>query len=181
MCDAVSHAHERQVIHRDLKPSNILIRVTGEPSLVDFGIAKLLDPVTQGDPTLLSIQFTSFTPGYASPEHVIGDSVSDASDVYSLGVLLYCILAGALPAFEANQERHPPAQVLALQGTGGTAVAEARATTVEELTRMLEGTLGDILMKACQINPEGRYQSVAELAQALEGYLDSTVRSGTDE
>ncbi len=172
VCDAVVHAHARQVIHRDLKPSNILVRSTGEPSLVDFGIAKLLDPVTQGDPTL-SLQAAAYTPGYASPEHVVGDSVSAASDVYSLGVLLYVVLAGAEPSLKRSLDRQSPAEVLQLKGEKATALAAARAATVDDLLDTFEGRLGDVLLKACQMRPERRYQTVGELVQALESYLDS--------
>ena len=89
----MSHAHENHVIHRDLKPSNILVRETGDPALLDFGIAKLMDPVTMGAATL-TIEMRAFTPEYASPEQMMGAPVSAASDVYSLGVLLYRVLTG---------------------------------------------------------------------------------------
>jgi len=117
------------------------------------------------------------------PFHLVrtGPSTWPKCAVFSLGVLLYDILAGALPSLKAHQELQSPAVVLALRGPEGTAVAEARATTLEDLTRMLEETLGDILSRACRIDPARRYQSVRELAQALEDYLESTVNAGADE
>ena len=172
VCEAVTHAHEKQVIHRDLKPSNILVRASGEPALLDFGIAKLLDPVELGEPSTLSIGLPAFTPGYASPEHEFGEPVSRASDVYSLGVLLYRLLAGAVPRVDSRSERPPPADVFESQAADRETVAAARATTLDELSEQLGGTLSAILTKASRTDSVQRYQTVSELAEALERYLD---------
>ncbi len=98
ICAAVHYAHQRLVVHRDLKPSNILVDASGEPRLLDFGIAKLLDP--EALPVTVETTRTGLrpmTPGYASPEQVRGEAITTASDVFSLGVLLYELLTGRPP------------------------------------------------------------------------------------
>ncbi|MCZ2156566.1 MAG: serine/threonine protein kinase [Bryobacterales bacterium] len=97
ICEAVEYAHERLIVHRDLKASNILVDKTGQPKLLDFGIAKVLAPDEAGQLTLTQTGMRQFTPDYASPEQIRGDQVTTATDVYSLGVLLYEMLTGRRP------------------------------------------------------------------------------------
>ena len=96
MCEAVHYAHQNLVVHRDLKPGNILVSADGSPKLLDFGIAKLLDAATRAEDPVATLS-PVLTPDYASPEQVRGQTVTTATDVYSLGVVLYELLAGRRP------------------------------------------------------------------------------------
>lgn len=164
---AVTHAHEHQIIHRDLKPSNILVRASAEPSLLDFGIAKLLDPIHMGEPTTLTRDVRAFTPEYASPEQIEGEAVSPASDVYSLGAVGYRLFAGSPPGIGRFAAPCRPREVFESHGDRMQEVAAARATTVNELTRVLQGDLGRVLLRACDPHIARRYQSVDDLSGAL--------------
>ena len=95
MCDAVAYAHQHLVIHRDLKPSNILVTTDGKVKLLDFGIAKLLG--AQADDDVTQTRFSAMTPEFAAPEQIRSAAISTATDVYSLGVLLYLLLTGERP------------------------------------------------------------------------------------
>ncbi|MEM7307706.1 MAG: serine/threonine-protein kinase [Planctomycetota bacterium] len=177
VCAAVQHAHERGVIHRDLKPNNILVRADGTPRLLDFGIARPRDDdATPGGP-LTRTGHRLFTPEYASPEQVRGDEVTEATDVFALGVLLYRLLAdagpwgagGALHELERDileRDPVPPSR----RGTG-----TAR--------RRLAGDLDTITLKCLAKRPAERYASVAHLAEDLErhlaGYPIRARRTGT--
>ena len=112
VCDAVHYAHQNLVLHRDLKPANILVSADGTPHLLDFGIAKLLDPTGGPAKDVTATEFRALTPRYASPEQVTGAPLTTASDVYSLGVLLYELLAG-VPPYEIRT-RSPEELVLVI-------------------------------------------------------------------
>ena len=161
VCDAVDYAHRRLVVHRDLKPSNVLVTEAGEVKLLDFGIAKILSE----DEARTETGIRLLTPDYASPEQIRGEPVTTASDVYSLGVMLYRLLSGKSPyrasgsglAVAVALEREAPVKPSATAGS----VA---------LKQELAGDLDTIVMKALEPDPARRYASAAELAGDLLRY-----------
>lgn len=159
VCSAVAHLHRNLVVHRDLKPANILVTQDGEPKLLDFGIAKILDLAE--DPTLTS--FRMLTPHYASPEQVTGGRISTAVDIYSLGVVLYFLLTGR-PVHDF-EDRSPE--------------AITRVITSREVTRPsrwvpeLKGDLESVLLKALRKDPHERYATVDQFADDIKAYLES--------
>ena len=187
VCTAVSYAHQNLVVHRDLKPANIRVTPEGEPKLLDFGIAKLLDPegtTARLDPTV-TMQ-GAMTPEYASPEQIKGEPITTASDVYSLGVLLFELLTGQRP-FAHLQSRRPdelaraiceeePPRLSTVTGRTAQAAAAAIPTTTPTLAthqrpatlrRQLEGDLDNIVAKALRKEPARRYASVAAFSEDL--------------
>ena len=184
-CRAVDHAHRNLIVHRDLKPSNVLVDREGAVKLLDFGIAKLLDADQEVELTRSSLRLG--TPGYASPEQILGQPITTASDVYSLGVLLYRLLTGSRPyrfgttaplrEIEAAivGEKAPPASAAAARAGAtveGIAAAAARGERPESLARRLRGDLDTILAMALRKEPERRYLSAAQLAEDLERHLE---------
>jgi eukaryotic-like serine/threonine-protein kinase len=165
---AVHHAHRRLVVHRDLKPSNILVTPEG-PRLLDFGIAKLLDPSVLGPrPAETGSGLRPMTPGYASPEQVAGEPITTGTDVYSLGVVVYQLLTGRLPfPVDPASLGRWEVQVLDQSPPRPSAVAPDPVTR-----RRLRGDLDRILLKALEREPERRYGSAEELAADLERHLD---------
>ncbi len=179
VCEAVDYAHRNLTVHRDLKPSNILIDSRGDPKLLDFGIAKLLDErsVNEAAP-LTRVGQRAMTPEYASPEQVRGEPVSVASDVYALGVLLFRLLTGQSPyggnmttpgsyerAILEAEPRRPSAAVTV--ANEAKAAAESSGTSVAQLRRYLVGDLDNITMRALQKAPERRYRSVADFSRDI--------------
>lgn len=153
---AVGHAHANLIVHRDIKPSNILVTGDGTVKLLDFGIAKLLDSDLPGERTELTVEGAKvLTPEYAAPEQVRGAAITTATDVYSLGVLLYVLVSGRHPTAEGC--RSPADTVRALLEVGPA--------------RLRVGDLDTILHKALRKEPHERYQTVAELADDLTRYL----------
>lgn len=159
VCSAVQYLHENLVIHRDLKPSNILVAPGPTVKLLDFGIAKMTGPV-QADVTSPQMRF--LTPNYASPEQYTGEPCTRASDIYSLGVILYVMLAGKLPG----------PHDLTAPSTNIREDIQRTPETVPQLRARLRGDLDHIVLKALQRNPANRYASAAELATDLQRYLD---------
>ncbi|MEM7740991.1 MAG: serine/threonine-protein kinase, partial [Pseudomonadota bacterium] len=193
VCDAVDYAHRNLVVHRDLKPSNILVDKDGIPKLLDFGIARLIDPDADYNAGLTAADSRVLTLDYASPEQVRNDPITVASDVYSLGVLLFRLFVGASPygdnglglrALEAavlDQEPLKPSLAL-LKGsqpptgsaddlTGAQGVSEKRSTTMPRLRQALAGDLDNIVTTCLQKEPDRRYASARALADDLERFL----------
>ena len=195
VCAAVHYAHQNLIIHRDLKPSNILVTADGEPKLLDFGIAKILDPELHEqtmDQTLTTMRL--MTPSYASPEQIKGETVTTASDVYSLGVILYELLTGHRPYHVTGRSPHeiertvceeePTRPSLAVARPeaapdGETeititpeAVSRARNDQPKRLRRRLDGDLDNIVLTALRKEPQRRYSSVEQFSEDIRRHLD---------
>ena len=166
VCSAVQSVHEKHIIHRDIKPDNILVTADGTTKLLDFGIAKVLNP---GLSELAedTVGLGPMTPEYASPEQVRGERVGAASDIYALGVVLYQLLTGQLPYSaqgddlrKAICEQEPAAPSKAAERTGKTA-----------LSRQLAGDLDNILLQCLEKEPQRRYSSVEQLSEDVDRFL----------
>ncbi len=191
ICSAVNYAHKNLVVHRDLKPGNILITEDGNPKLLDFGIAKILkDENTQGPAEDTVTQIWNLTPDYASPEQIKGGKITTATDIYSLGVLLYKLLTGRhpyniksyLPAeitkIVCETEPEKPSTIVRSASPPGNADAGASGSyggtnknEIEKLSKKLSGDLDNIILKAMRKEPDRRYSSIEQFSEDIRRYL----------
>ena len=166
VCDAVAHAHGKQIVHCDIKPSNILVTEIGEPRLLDFGIAKLLASA-EGSADVTRPSERLLTPEYASPEQIRGEPVVIASDVYSLGVLLYELLTGQRPFRRANRNVHELERAVLEEDP----MQPSETVRGDPRHRQLKGDLDAIILTAMHKEPARRYASAAELAADVRRHL----------
>ena len=175
VCAAIDYAHRNLVVHRDIKPANVLVDGEGEPKVLDFGVARLFDGESSAAAATVT-EHRALTPRYASPEQLKGEALTISTDVYSLSVLLYELLAGENP-YEATAgdpaalhfaicdgDRQPPS--VAATRTANDGVDDGR-----EAGRELKGDLDNIVLKGLRAEVERRYASVAELVEDIERYL----------
>jgi len=194
VCSAVHMAHQNLIVHRDIKPNNILVNADGTPKLLDFGIAKLLNPELSSQtvaPT--AAEERPMTPAYASPEQIRGGPITTATDVYSLGILLYQLLTGHRPYHFKSQQRQELERVICEEEPERPSVIISRVVEVSEsgtritlnpeqvsktrdehpdrLRRRLSGDLDNIVLMAIRKEPQRRYVSVDQFAEDIRRYL----------
>lgn len=188
VCEAVHYAHRNLIIHRDLKPGNVLVADDGTVKLLDFGIARVMEPHGSGFQAMTQAAIPRLTPEYAAPEQVLGTAMTTATDVYAMGVVLYELLTGLRPYEIGSRTLMAVQKVVsgvdpilpsrAVEEAGLSAanssedsVAAQRGMTFTGLRDTLRGDVDAILMKALEKEPENRYRSAADLMRDIERYL----------
>jgi eukaryotic-like serine/threonine-protein kinase len=191
----VQYAHHNLIIHRDLKPSNILVTPEGEPKLLDFGIAKILDTEGLAGETITHKGVWNFTPEYASPEQIKGESITTASDVYSLGIVLYKLLTGHSPYkikslnpsdlkdTVIHTEPAKPSEIIyrtvekksddEIIEINPESVSRTREGSIDKLHKKLSGDLDNIISMSIRKEPERRYSSIELFTADIKRYLNN--------
>jgi serine/threonine-protein kinase len=177
VCAAVTYAHQRLVIHRDLKPANIRVTAEGEPKLLDFGIAKLLDPARSPSSEVTMTFANAMTPEYASPEQVRGETMTTSSDIYSLGVVLYKLLTGQSPYRTKTNRPDEITRAITDQAPERPSTALAKSGAEDSKTKIqnpksLRGDLDNIILMAMRKEPSRRYESAAQFSADIQRHLE---------
>jgi serine/threonine protein kinase len=180
LCEAVAHAQSHLIVHRDIKPSNVLIDAGGQPRVLDFGIAKLLDD-PHDDTALTATGMRLLSPAYAAPEQALNEPISTATDVYSLGVLLYRLLVGELPHLRSGsllslaeevRRESTTAPSVALRRQLATTRSGTQASTQPRSAREIAGDLDLIVLTAMHREPARRYANATAMALDLQRWLE---------
>ncbi len=172
VCSAIQHAHQKLIVHRDLKPSNILVTEDGTPKLLDFGIAKLLTPDPGDALTRTDTALRLMTPDYASPEQVRGGTITTATDVYSLGAVLYELLTTRRPhQFQTYSPLGIERAICETEAPRPSDAARQQTDAPTKLARQLNGDLDNIVLMALRKEPSRRYQSVEQFSEDIRRYL----------
>ncbi len=186
VCSAVQYVHQNLIVHRDLKPANILVTPDGEPKVLDFGIAKLINPAFMPEIDITGPGFRLMTPRYASPEQLRGQPLSTATDIYSLGVLLYELLTGQWPYKMAARDMHAIEKIVCeleperpstalTRGPGPeetSEVARSRRAGIPKIQRQLRGDIDNVLLKALDKAPQRRYTSAEQFGEDIRRHID---------